>query len=74
MQKALLFAALEPSAKLREFEVSGDYTSRLAMLEEIKTLPFSAVWDMYCEMQGVPVRSAWLDEVKKYEKDVLVNR
>ena len=74
MQKALLFAALEPSAKLRELEVSGDYTSRLAMLEEIKTLPFSAVWDMYCEMQGVPVRSAWLDEVKKYEKDVLVNR
>ena len=74
MQKALLFAALEPSAKLRELEVSGDYTSRLAMLEEIKTLPFSAVWDMYCEMQGVPVRAAWLDEVKKYEKDVLLAR
>ena len=74
MQKALLFAALEPSAKLRELEVSGDYTSRLAMLEEIKTLPFSAVWDMYCEMQGVPVRAAWLDEVKKYEKDVLSKR
>ena len=74
MQKALLFAALEPSAKLRELEISGDYTSRLALMEEIKTLPFSAVWDMYCEMQGVPVRAAWLDEVKKYEKDVLSNR
>ena len=44
------------------------------MMEELKTLPFTAVWDMYCEMQGVPVRAAWLDEVKKYEKDVLFKR
>jgi L-rhamnose isomerase len=74
MQKALLFAALEPSALLKKLELEGDYTSRLALMEEIKTLPFAAVWDMYCEMQNVPLRSEWLDEVKKYEKDVLVKR
>ena len=74
MQKALLFAALEPSAMLKKLEFEGDYTSRLAIMEELKTLPFAAVFDMYCEMQGVPTRSAWLDEVKKYEKDVLLNR
>ena len=74
MQKAMLYAALEPSAKLRELEEKGDYTSRLALMEELKTLPFSAVWDMYCEKEGVPVRSAWLDEVKAYEKNVLAGR
>jgi len=74
MQKALLFAALEPSETLRKFELEGDYTSRLALMEEIKTLPFAAVWDMYCEMEGVPTRAAWLSEVKQYEKDVLSKR
>lgn len=74
MQKAMLYAALEPSALLRELEEKGDYTSRLALMEELKSLPFSAVWDMYCEKEGVPVRSAWLDEVKTYEKNVLSGR
>ena len=64
MQKALLFAAVAPVDKLRSFENSGDYTSRLAMLEEIKTLPFSAVWDYYCEKAGVPVRDKWINDVK----------
>ena len=74
MQKALLYAALEPSAQLATLETSFDYTSRLAMMEEIKTLPFSAVWDMYCEMQGVPTGADWLREVKKYEAEVLSAR
>lgn len=74
MQKALLFAALEPSKMLRDFELEGDYTSRLALMEEIKTLPFASVWDMYCEMQNVPTRASWLNEVKQYEKDVLSKR
>ncbi len=72
--KSLLLALLEPTAKLRQFELSGDYTSRLAMLEEIKTLPFGAVWDYYCQTEGVPVGPAWIDEVKRYEKDVLSKR
>jgi L-rhamnose isomerase len=72
--KALLMAMVEPTAKLREFENRGDYTSRLAMLEEIKTLPFGAIWDYYCLRNDVPVGLAWLDEVKQYEKDVLSKR
>lgn len=74
MQKALLYAKLEPIEMLRKAEYEGDYTTRLAMLEELKSYPFAAVWDMYCEECGVPVRDKWLDEVRKYEKDVLVNR
>ena len=48
MLKALLLALLEPTAKLRQMEAEGDFTSRLALLEELKTLPFGAVWDYYC--------------------------
>jgi L-rhamnose isomerase len=74
MLKALLLAMLEPISKLRAMEVGGDYTSRLAMVEELKSQPFGAIWDYYCEKQGVPVGAAWIDEVKKYEKDVLSKR
>ncbi len=74
MLKALLKGLLEPSAKLREIEQSGDYTSRLALLEEQKTMPAGAVWDYYCLRAGTPVGAAWIDDVKKYEKDVLAKR
>ena len=74
MQKALMYALLEPTAKLKQLELEGDYTSRLALLEEYKSYPFAAVWDYYCEKQGVPVRDAWLADVKKYEADVLSKR
>ena len=73
-QKALLNAYLEPTAMLKKLELEGDYTSRLAILEELKSMPFSAVWNMYCEKQGVPTGSAWLCDVKKYEADVLSKR
>jgi L-rhamnose isomerase len=71
MIKALLIALLEPTARLKELEAAGDLTSRLALLEEIKTLSSGAVWDYYCLTQNVPVGSAWLDEVKTYERNVL---
>jgi L-rhamnose isomerase len=74
MLKALLIALLEPTAKLRELEASGDFTSRLALMEELKTLPAGAVWDVYCAKQNVPVGAAWLDEVKRYENEVLSKR
>lgn len=74
MQKALLWAALEPVAMLQKFEAEGDFTSRLAYLEEIKTLPFGAVWNAYCEEQNVAVGDSWIAEMKKYEKDVLSAR
>jgi len=70
MIKALLLALLEPAEKLRATEQSGDYTSRLAMLEELKTLPFGAVWDYYCTEQDVPVGADWLKEVRQYEDKV----
>jgi L-rhamnose isomerase len=74
MIKSLLIALLEPTAMLRQAENAGDNTSRLALLEELKTMPFGAVWDYYCEKQGVPVGSAWLSAVKEYEKKVLSSR
>ncbi len=74
MLKALLIALLEPTNKLRELENAGDYTARLAMMEELKTMPFGAVWDWYCVEQEVPVGMGWMDEVKGYEKSVLAKR
>ncbi len=74
MIKALLIALLEPAETLRALEQDGDFTARLALLEEIKTLPFGAVWDYYCLKQGVPAGAAWINEVKQYEKDVLSKR
>ncbi len=74
MIKALLIALLEPTQLLRDLENAGDYTARLALLEELKTLPYAAVWDYYCLRQGVPVGPAWIGEVKQYEKDVLSKR
>jgi L-rhamnose isomerase len=74
MIKALLLALLEPTRILRKFEAEGDYTSRLALLEEIKSLPFGAVWDYYCLKSGVPIGGAWLAVMKQYEKEVLSKR
>ncbi|MBX6313827.1 MAG: L-rhamnose isomerase [Isosphaeraceae bacterium] len=74
MLKALLIALLEPTATLRALEAAGDYTGRLALMEEVKTLPFGAVWDYYCLRQDVPVGPAWLDEVRGYEREVLARR
>ncbi len=74
MQKALLWAALEPVAMLQKMEAEGDFTSRLAYLKELKTMPFGLVWDAYCDMQGVPVGDSWIADMKKYEADVLANR
>jgi len=74
MIKALLIALLEPTERLRQMETDGDYTSRLALFEELKTLPFGAVWDYYCEKSSVPVGDGWLREVKEYEDKVLSKR
>lgn len=74
MQKALLLALLEPTARLVGYERDFDFTSRLAILEELKTLPSGAVWDYFCEVNGVPVGDAWLAEVRQYEQDVLFKR
>ncbi|CAN5623695.1 L-rhamnose isomerase [soil metagenome] len=72
--KSLLVALLEPAGELRKLEAAGDLTSRLAVLEELKTLPFGAVWDEHCRRENVPVGRKWVDEVKGYERDVLAKR
>jgi L-rhamnose isomerase len=74
MIKALLLALLEPTKQVQRMEARGDYTGRLATLEEVKTLPFGAVWDYYCLRSNVPAGNAWLDEVRTYEQNVLANR
>lgn len=72
--RALLLALLEPQAQLRQLELEGDYTSRLALLEELKGLPFGAVWDYYCLRQNTPVGIGFMDEIKSYEAQVLSQR
>ena len=74
MKKALLRALLEPTAELRRLEAGGDYTARLALLEEQKSLPWQAVWEMYCQRNDTPIGSQWLDSVRAYEKTVLAER
>src|SRR6185503_17550090 len=74
MLKSLLAAMVEPTAKLRDVEAAGDYTSRLVLQEEFKTLPLGAVWDYYCATKSVPVGPCWLSEVKQYESSVLSRR
>ncbi|AHF75841.1 L-rhamnose isomerase [Sodalis praecaptivus] len=74
MKKALLRALLEPTDTLRRLEQDGDYTARLALLEEQKSLPWQAVWDRYCQQHQVPVGSDWLSSVREYEQTVLSQR
>lgn len=72
--KGLLVPLLSPIDSLKEAELNQDYTKRLALTEELKTFPIGAVWDYYCLKNNVPVANLWLDEIKKYENDVLKKR
>ena len=72
--KALLVALLEPLDALKQFEVEGDFSGRLALLEELKSMPFSAVWDYYCLCQNVPVGMDFMSGIKDYEKKELAER
>ncbi|CFQ49307.1 L-rhamnose isomerase [Yersinia alsatica] len=74
MKKALLRALLEPTEMLRQLELRGDYTARLALLEEQKSLPWQAVWEGYCQRNDVPVDARWLDAVREYEQQILSQR
>ncbi len=73
-QKAFLIALLEPTSMLLNLEEEGKYFERLAMLEELKTKPFGAVWDYYCLMNDVPAGEEYIAEVQQYEKEVLSKR
>jgi len=73
-QKAFLIALLEPTSDLVKLEEDGKYFERLAMLEELKTKPFGAVWDYYCLLNDVPVGEGYIAEILQYEKEVLSKR
>jgi L-rhamnose isomerase len=72
--RALLVALLEPQKMLKRFEVEGDFSSRLALQEELKSMPFSAVWDYYCLQRNVPVGMDYMNAIKDYEKQELSKR
>jgi L-rhamnose isomerase len=74
LRKALLFALLEPRDALLKAEYRFDYTTRLALMEEAKSLPWPAVWEYYCVTKNVPYSSEWLNTVRRYEADVLNKR
>ena len=73
-QKAMLQALLEPLALLRQYEAEGKFFQRLALLEEAKSMPWNAVWDMFCLRNGVPVGEEFIPAIERYEREVLVNR
>ena len=73
-QKCMLQALLEPLHLLRQYEANGQGFQRLALLEECKSLPWNAVWDMFCLKNNVPVGEAFIGEVEKYEAEVTSKR
>jgi L-rhamnose isomerase len=72
--RAALLALLEPTERLRELEADGDYTARLALLEELKGMPWAAAWDQFCLQQDVPIGIQFLSEIKVYEAQELAKR
>jgi L-rhamnose isomerase len=73
-QKALCKALLEPTAYLKEIEIQDRKSERLALTEELKGMPFNAVWDYYCMTNNVPVNFDYFAEIEKYENEVLLKR
>ena len=73
-RKALLNACLADYKTMQKVETEGDFTTRMAMVEERKSMPASAIWDYYCLTHDIPVGLDWLAQVKKYEAEVLSKR
>jgi L-rhamnose isomerase len=73
-RKGILYALLDPTTQLQTYEAEGRNAQRLALMEEFKSMPFSAVWDKLCEVGNVPVGADWLADMETYESDVLLKR
>ena len=73
-QKCLMQALLEPLAQLRRYEAAGQGFERLALLEESKSLPWNAVWDMFCLRNDVPVGEEFIAGIQQYEREVTSKR
>lgn len=74
MQKALLCALLTPNEKLAKLQNERKLTQVFALQEEYKTYPMGDIWNYFCDINKVPVQEAWLEEVNRYEEDVLSKR
>ena len=73
-QRAILAALLEPTAKLREYEDSGKFFPRLAILDEMKAMPLGDVWNYHCARSNVPTGADWIGEIEAYEQAVQSKR
>ena len=73
-EKALLWALLQPNARLKELQETAQFTEKFMLMEEAKTLPFSDIWAEYCRREGVPADASWFKEIQQYEKDVQLKR
>ena len=74
MQKAMLYAMLEPKALMKELQDTKNFTKLMVISEELKTYPFEDIWNYYCQINKVPVRDMWYAIIEQYEKDILVKR
>ena len=74
LQKAMLFALLQPNAELTKLQNEGNFTKLMVISEELKTMPFGDVWEEYCCICGKPADGMWFDEIEKYESEVLSKR
>ena len=74
MQKALLNALLMPQERWAKLQEDRNFTRLMMEMEEFKTYPMGAVWDYFCQENGVPVKEEWIDAVMEYEKQVLSKR
>lgn len=70
MQKALLFALLQPNERLKKLQDNGEFTELFMLQEECKTLPFGEIWEEYCRRENVPATAGWFDEIRRYEDEV----
>ena len=73
-EKALLWALLQPNARLKELQDTAQFTEKFMLMEEAKTLPFSDIWAEYCRREGVPADASWFKEIQQYEKDAQLKR
>ena len=74
MQKALLFALLQPADKMKKLQDSAEFTELMMLSEEMKTAPMGDVWEEYCRRSNVPENEQWFEEVRSYEQEVLFKR
>ena len=74
LQKALLFALLQPNAEMTKLQDAGNWTKLMVLQEEMKTMPFGDVWEEYCKVCGKPADGQWFAKIEEYEKNVLSRR